>query len=602
MISITAVLAGAVVMIYLVKLKRRGLLISSSLIWREVLKQNRAESLMERLRWWISLILQVAFVGLIVAALAQPKLNSAGDGSTVVILDASASMLARSPSDLNRTRFELAQAAASRLIHSLPGTESMMIVRLGATNDTLEPFTSEREKLQSAIDHTQPSEAPSDINAALALANQSLSGRVHPKIVLITDGGLSPDAIAKSPIKPELIQVGSPVDNVGITAFSIRQQYVDLPDYQLYYEISNFGRSDQTFDVKFYQGDDLISTKPISLRARSTIQQSFSDFSPKGGPIRLELDINDAFPLDNKAFAYLPPRRAQRGLLVTNGNLFLESALSADPTVDLKKVSPAQFDERADYDLIVFDGVAPKYSGKSNTLYLNPQGEFSPVATDGDLKQAQISQYDGQHPLLKYISFKDLSIKNVPKLKAGQGDTVLARAGNDPIVIAREQDGRRTVVLAFDMKVSDKADLPLRAAFPILIENALHWFANERTINATTSPIGQPVLFEQNKGSKAGVKNPDGTTTDLATDGSFLPVKTGYYEIKAGNESQVVSVNLVSASESDLIPRDGLDRVTSKIVSQSGGWFVNPIWFYLALVGFALASVEWFTYQRRVTV
>src|SRR5215475_777073 len=164
MISIVAVLAGAVVMIYLLKLKRRGLLISSSLIWREVLRQNRAESLIERLRWWISLMLQIAFVGLIVAALAQPKLNSSGDGWTVVILDASASMLARSPNDLNRTRFQLAQNAASGLIHNLPGTESMMVVRLGATNDTLEPFTSEREKLQSAIDHAKPGEAPVDVD------------------------------------------------------------------------------------------------------------------------------------------------------------------------------------------------------------------------------------------------------------------------------------------------------------------------------------------------------------------------------------------------------------------------------------------------------
>src|SRR5207247_453188 len=118
-------LFGAVAAIYLLKLKRRGLLVSSSLLWREVLKNNNAESLFEKLRWWISLFLQILFVTLIVVALAQPKLNSSGDGSTVLILDASASMQARSPGDLNRTRFELAQAAATNLIHSMPGTQSM---------------------------------------------------------------------------------------------------------------------------------------------------------------------------------------------------------------------------------------------------------------------------------------------------------------------------------------------------------------------------------------------------------------------------------------------------------------------------------------------
>src|SRR5258708_5516372 len=146
-----AALGAAVVSIYLLKLKRRGLLISSSLLWREVLKNNAAESLFEKLRWWISLVLQVLFVALIVLALAQPKMSSVGDGSTVMILDASASMQARSPSDLNRTRFELAQRAASGLIRSIPETHSLMILRLGPTHDTFTPFTSEPAKFHASI-------------------------------------------------------------------------------------------------------------------------------------------------------------------------------------------------------------------------------------------------------------------------------------------------------------------------------------------------------------------------------------------------------------------------------------------------------------------
>src|SRR5882724_3740331 len=597
-----AALGAAVISIYLLKLKRRGLLISSSLLWREVLKNNAAESLFEKLRWWISLLLQVLFVALIVLALAQPKMSSVGDGSTVLIIDASASMQARSPVDLNRTRFELAQRAASNLVRSMPGTQSMMIMRLGANNDTLVPFTSEHEKLQASIDHALPSESPADIGGALTLANEALVGKPHPKIVLVTDGGLSPEIVAKSPIKPEMIQVGSPVDNVGVTAFSVRQQYIDLPDYQLNFEISNYGSTDRVFDVKYYQNDDLLTTKPVSLHAHTSIQQTFADFSPKGGAVRVELDVDDAFSLDNKVFAYLPTRKTQRGLLVTNGNLFLESALAADLTLDLKKISPSQFDANANYDLIIFDGIAPKYSGRANVLYLNPQGEFSPVQVQGELKQGVISEYNVQHPLLKYVSFKDLSIKNVPKLKAGQGDVVLARAGSDPIVMARDESGKRTVILAFDTKVSDKADLPLRAAFPILIENALHWFANERLTEATAAPVGQSVQFETVKGSRASVKSPDGVVAPASTDGSFVPVQTGYYEVKSDDRSQFVSANLVSASESDLNPRPGLDSVTNRIAQQSGGLFVNPIWFYLALVGLALAAVEWFTYQRRITV
>ena len=67
------------------------------------------------------------------------------------------------------------------------------------------------------------------------------------------------------------------------------------------------------------------------------------------------------------------------------------------------------------------------------------------------------------------------------KFKLAPGDRVLASMLKQPLMVAREQSGRsgstrRSVAIGFDLRQSD---LPLRVAFPVLLMNAVDWFAGD---------------------------------------------------------------------------------------------------------------------------
>ena len=72
-------LAGVAVLVvglYLLRPLPRRLVISSSLIWRRVLKERKRKP--ERLRWWLSLLLALALALSIAAALTRPEIAAVG--------------------------------------------------------------------------------------------------------------------------------------------------------------------------------------------------------------------------------------------------------------------------------------------------------------------------------------------------------------------------------------------------------------------------------------------------------------------------------------------------------------------------------------------
>src|SRR5207249_10400518 len=83
-----------------------------------------------------------------------------------------------------------------------------------------------------------------------------------------------------------------------------------------------------------------------------------SQFS--GGGVRATIQSkDDALPLDDVAFAYLPVKRKTRTMLVTRGNNFLETLLKLDTYVELLVTDPANYRESPTIDAYIFDRFAP---------------------------------------------------------------------------------------------------------------------------------------------------------------------------------------------------------------------------------------------------
>src|SRR5436309_7632679 len=94
----TALLAIAtsttIVLLYLLKLRHRKVLISSSILWRRVLDERQSHSLWEKLRRIISIVIAATIALLIALSLARPEIESltGKNERIVIVLDTSPTM------------------------------------------------------------------------------------------------------------------------------------------------------------------------------------------------------------------------------------------------------------------------------------------------------------------------------------------------------------------------------------------------------------------------------------------------------------------------------------------------------------------------------
>ena len=89
-------LALPIVLLYMLRLRRREQTVSSTYLWRTLVRDRAANAPWQRLRRNLLLLLQLLILAALVLALARPalRLPGLGGGSVIVLLDASASMLA----------------------------------------------------------------------------------------------------------------------------------------------------------------------------------------------------------------------------------------------------------------------------------------------------------------------------------------------------------------------------------------------------------------------------------------------------------------------------------------------------------------------------
>ncbi len=614
-----AALLGAILVQYILRLKRKEREIPSSLLWQSAIRDLQANAPWQKLRSSLLMWLQLGFVLLAVLALVRPALKvlSSGGQTIAVVIDASASMQA---TDVAPSRFERARSEATRLINGLASSDGGTIIAAGAQTRVLAPLTSDKTALKRAVAGASSTDTGADLREAIVLAASLLKDKKNAQIYVLSDGAvptLGDLNVGKAGL--QFVKIGVRNDNLALTALEARRGYASGNRAQIFASLSNFSNRAQKINLELARDGDLVEVRPVTIPAATknaagetqSGQSSvlFDNLPFDSGQFAAKFDQKDDLAADNIAFARLDAPRPIRVLLAAD-NLFLEKALNVDPSVTLITGTPQK---GADYDVVVLDGAVPADLPNANQLVFNTLTELSPVEKIGVVQSPSVADYNREDPVTRFAPWNDLKFAQSIAVKLKPWGRTLVEAENTPLIVAGERGGKRVVWCGFDVRESD---FPLRVAFPIFITNALRYLSAPRgsdALNESSAPrTGNPVaLLPPQNAREISIKTPDGKTQKIAVRASASgdasqeatlfdgASKVGQYVASSGNWSQPFAVSLLSKSESDLAPRDAL-KIGEKgaVAGENKARANRELWGYLIVVALAVLGLEWWVFHR----
>jgi hypothetical protein len=443
------------------------------------------------------------------------------------------------------------------------------------------------------------------------------------------------DEIDLRGITVRFVPVGKSSDNVAIVAFNARRYARNKLSFEVFLEVVSFRDKPTELDLQLSVDGQPVEVQRLNLKAKEKARYTCDPEEQKAKKRKAWCELGssgellearlvapasaadkpaalDALPLDDHAYALLPKQRKQKVLLVSAGNLYLEGALLLDENLEVTKVPPGAYtDAQArSVDAVVFDGFYPEKPPRRHALLLNPPSEGGPFTITGRLKAPLITEQDPKHPVMRWVTLKDVNISDSAKFVRDPGVTALAASFRDALMVARVDEGLKRVAFGFDVT---RSDLPLRVAFPILIINALDWFAGDEEGLINTYKTGeswavQLLNEEAARAAEASVAEPGGRSFKAPVQEGRVFLwgsRAGIYKITAGQAPpQRIAANLADAMESDITPASELTMGGRTLEAPRGFGLAlrREIWIYLLLAAFALTLLEWLTYNRRITV
>ncbi|MHC4627829.1 MAG: vWA domain-containing protein, partial [Planctomycetota bacterium] len=491
---LTAFYAAAVtipllLLLYFLKLKRREELVSSTLLWKRAVQDLQVNAPFQRIRRNILLFLQLLMLLAILLALAGPILSLiAGGGRRYVLLvDRSASMNA---ADVEPSRLESAKKEAKAFIESLRskaflslkgGSDQVMVIAFDNHAKVMCNFTSDKHQLLAAVEAITAADGDSSLAEAVTVASAfaqspgveagNRSAQEPARLVLFSDGRIRDvDQIVVGSDELIFNCIGETAENIAITAMQARRSYENPDEISVFATLANYGVEQVTCDAQLSLNGDVRAVRSVTIAPRNEQADSGTDPAGKvavdfslshaeGGVLEVRQMGSDSLSCDDAAWAILSPPKRLSVLLVTAGNIVLESALQACGLAGLEVQSPQEFDAmdhslltvEQPYDLIVLDNHVPPKLPRCRYLVFGRPPDGIDVSVSGELKNQVMVDWRPRHAVLKYVNLMNLFAAACYKMNLPRDAEVLAEFNETPALALLRRNGSVFLLAGFDI-------------------------------------------------------------------------------------------------------------------------------------------------------
>lgn len=579
--GISALAAAIAVWLYLRQPRAARLRVSTLRFW-ESAPSGSSSARRRKLREPWALLAQILFLLLAIAALGNPRWGIATLGRNVaIVLDAGAWSQMRAAN--GRTWLDDIRSEAQDLVQRLPSDDRIVILRADSDGAALVPFTTDHGALRAALTNLQSSSTVADIPRALeqgrdALATgTSASPNTPPGLLVYIGPGLMDEkqagaldafrqslapATAASPtasasqaapaaaVAPEFLVrlVGDepPLENVGITQLALRRNASASDEWGAMTQIKNYNNAPARVTLRLSVGGHVFREEEVLVAADATQSVSDDFTSLSGGLLQAEIAPGDRLLADNRATIVLPSSQPVMVAVATSRPSFeakMKAVLSANPYVKTNFVHAGA--TQAPADVTLYDGPIPAGAGGAAAI------SFVSAPVDSPARRVRLGNWNSGHPVTRWIESRDVSVRAGETLKPEADDVVLASSSPEtggastsappqPLIWAREANGRRSVIANFDPLDSNFTE---ESAFPLLMAASIEWMTHpieEQGEFLTTGSVDLPLTLSR-------ITSPAGRDVLFAAEDSnthFFGGESGLYRVTDGNQTLEVPVNV----------------------------------------------------------
>ena len=583
-----------VVLMYILKQKFEEQQIGSIYLWQQVLKDIEVNTPWQKLKKNLLLLLQLLCILLLVFALSDPYIFTGGGmySNLVIVIDNTGSMNAKYQGS---TRLAKAKQLAGEMINRSGANANISLLTVERSPRVEIGKTTDKGEAESRLRAIKPGNSSGNINDSVSLVRAMVKQYEESssyKAVFYTDSPVDTEDL-----NAEVVSLASELTNVSLDYISY-----SIDNEKLTALVRATNRSDEPFDreISFYGGDRILGIKDVRLPARETVTVYFKEMPADVPYIWAELTEKDDLEEDNQVYSVVKPAKLRKVLLMSEGNVFMEKALSNINGLELYKTNPGE-DLDEGYDLYIFDSALPSILPKSGSILLLNPPEGNGIIEVGEEVEGGIADIL-MHSITKYMDNANFTVSKLKSMKAPFWSDVLIGVNGNSAVLSGEYNGRKTAVIGFDLHNSDFA---LTAEYPIFVYNLTAYLAGMDTGGRTSYICGDPIdLIPDPEVREALVTDPEGVVHKLKlTYPMQLFDKTAQYGVyrltQSTEESERVSsfaVNFPVESESVNIREfTSEDQKTSEAGSVLGGIRLQE-WLICFLLLFA--AVEWVVYIR----
>ncbi|MEO7192996.1 MAG: hypothetical protein ABI051_18265 [Vicinamibacterales bacterium] len=571
---LVAAAGAAAVGVFRLKVRPRRVTVSSLVLWGHVLAERRDQTWWDRVRWAVSLVVTVLIAVVLAIAVARPLMRARGQGMgrTLLIVDSSLSMLAKTRD--GGTRWEHAMAEVRR--QAAAGGE---VVLATTGQGIVEGPTTDLSLIDAALDSIHPRSSEAGQWPRLGQADA-----IH----FFTDGALA------RPLSPSVVvhSVYEEAANIGITAFGARPATSEAGGAEAYLEVGNFTSRAQPARITVTRGTAVLVDRQLDLAPREVFRQVIQ-LGATGDP-RLRAHVKaqgDALAIDDEAFGWIEEARVVDVAVVSERPSVFTALLARDRSLRVRGLKPQDYQPRG-ADVFIFDRWAPADPPVAPALCVAPP-TVNWVGVRGETDEALPRWVPVEpHVLLAGVDPLTVDIRKVRRYQLATARVVSASDRGAPLVAVRDDALSRLVLFAF---APEDANPEVAAAFPILTGNAIEWLARPHL--SEPGPPGPRLL----PASTTRITAPSGKSLPLVQtgDGVVAQMETpGLYLVEVGGARSVVVVN-VNAPDVSNLATTTLPSSAGPLrgLTGTGPWWVRAVW-----LAFVLVLAEWWTWARRITV